>query len=85
MQYIMHERGVTMRESTRSQYANRDIYESEAFTQKVNIRNQMIFRDWIGGMTGGQLAKKYYLAEITVRGCLTKMKRLYERIQVNDV
>lgn len=74
-----------MRESTRGQYTNRDIYESAAFKQHVNERNRELFKDWIGGMTGGQLAKKYFLADITVRQHLTNMKRLYERIQNHDV
>ncbi len=74
-----------MRESTRGQYTNVDVYESTIFKEHVDPRNQAIFKDWIGGMTGGELGKKYFLAEITIRQQLTKMKRLYERIQSHDV
>ena len=70
-----------MRESTRGRYTRKDIYEGLAFRKQVKERDRNIFRDWVGGMNGGQLAKKYYLAEITVRQHLTRMKRIYEDIQ----
>lgn len=76
------------RQSTRGRYTNPDICNNKVFAQMVDARNRKIFIDWIGGMTGGELAKKYYVADITVRQSLARTKTVYdtiERMLNNDV
>ena len=69
------------RRSTRGRYTNPDIYNNKVFTQMVDPRNRKIFIDWIGGMTGGELAEKYFVADITVRQSLARTKTVYDTIE----
>lgn len=67
--------------STRTQYQDPDIYQSQAFLSKVKERDRAMFTDWIGGMTGHELAKKYFLADISARQRLTIVKRIYDDVK----
>lgn len=67
--------------STRPQYQDSKIYKSKLFKGKINDRDYSIFMDWIGGMTGPELSKKWYLADITIRQKLTAMKRIYDDVK----
>lgn len=70
------------RASTRTEYTDMFLVNSADFKTAVGSRNHELFKDWIGGMTGHELAQKYYLADITVRQTLTKCKQKYEEIQL---
>lgn len=67
--------------STRMQYQDTAVYESKQFVSKLKDRDYKIFLDWIGGMTGPELAKKWFLADITIRQRLTFMKHIYDDIK----
>ena len=69
------------RKSTRDRYSDPTVYKSKVFSQMVDQRNRKIFIDWIGGMTGGELAEKYYIADITVRQSLARTKTVYDTIE----
>lgn len=70
--------------STRTEYQDPDIYQSVLFKSKLSDRNYQIFMDWIGGMTGPELSKKWHLADITIRNHLTTMKRIYDEIKTEE-
>lgn len=70
------------RASTRTEYTDMELVNSTDFKSEIGSRNYELFKDWIGGMTGHELAQKYYVADTTARQTLTKCKRKYEEIKV---
>ena len=67
--------------STRTQYRDPDIYGDPSFTSQIKDRDLKIFMDWIGGMTGKELSKKWSLADITVRHNIGATKIIYDDIK----
>ena len=69
------------RASTRGNYTDGRVLNHPSFTHVTGrigkARDLMIFTDWINGMTGIELAKKYDRTDTNIRRILAKVKHEY--------
>lgn len=69
------------RTSTRPSYQDRRILSGHAFGANLKPQDRDLFKDWVNGMNGRELAQKYHMTEIYVRQRLAVAKLVYNTIQ----